>query len=93
MKLAARERRREQPKVEAAGIEPASRDISMKASTCVVDYLNLANARSNRQDRVSASQEQSLAKSVLDSDSRRVGFSDRLLCLSDEGPQPGSPIY
>ena len=25
--------------VEAAGIEPASRDISMKASTCVVDYL------------------------------------------------------
>ena len=25
--------------VEAAGIEPASRDISMQASTCVVDYL------------------------------------------------------
>ncbi len=30
------------PKVEAAGIEPASRDISMKASTCVADCLGLA---------------------------------------------------
>ena len=29
-------------KVEAAGIEPASRNISAKASTCVVDHLNLA---------------------------------------------------
>jgi hypothetical protein len=28
-------------KVEAAGIEPASRDISMPASTCVVVYLSL----------------------------------------------------
>ena len=26
--------------MEAAGIEPASRDISMKASTCVVEYLS-----------------------------------------------------
>ena len=29
-------------KVEAAGIEPASRGISMPASTCVADYLCLA---------------------------------------------------
>lgn len=27
--------------MEAAGIEPASRDISMRASTCVANYLNL----------------------------------------------------
>ena len=36
--------------VEAAGIEPASRDIFMKASTCVVDCLILARPASNRQD-------------------------------------------
>ena len=34
-KLASGERSR----VEAAGIEPASRDISTTASTCIVDYL------------------------------------------------------
>ena len=28
--------------MEAAGIEPASRDISMQASTCVVGYLRFA---------------------------------------------------
>ena len=29
--------------MEAAGIEPASRDISTEASTCVVDSLSLAS--------------------------------------------------
>ena len=43
--------------VEAAGIEPASRDIFMKASTCVVDCLILARADSNRQDAARASRE------------------------------------
>jgi len=43
--------------VEAAGIEPASRDIFMKASTCVVDYLILARVDSNRQDATRASRE------------------------------------
>jgi len=37
-------------KVEAAGIEPASRDASMQASTCVVDYLIFAANGSNRRD-------------------------------------------
>ena len=36
-------------KVEAAGIEPASRDISMPASTCVVDYLVFRPRAPNRQ--------------------------------------------
>ena len=35
--------------VEAAGIEPASRDISMKASTCVADYLSLVASSAYRQ--------------------------------------------
>ena len=38
--------------VEAAGIEPASRGVSMAASTCVVDDLNFATRASN--DRISA---------------------------------------
>ncbi len=51
--------------VEAAGIEPASRDISMKASTCVVDYLGFAASDSNRQDSAASSREQFLTSSVL----------------------------
>ena len=43
--------------LEAAGIEPASRDISAEASTCVVDLLSLADQRSDQQDRCSASQD------------------------------------
>ena len=44
--------------VEAAGIEPASRDIFMKASTHVVDCLILARVDSNRQDATRASRKQ-----------------------------------
>ena len=44
--------------VEAAGIEPASRDIFMKASTRVVDCLILARVDSNRQDANRASRKQ-----------------------------------
>jgi|GEM_PF-2733215 hypothetical protein len=36
--------------VEAAGFEPASRDIFMQASTYIVDSLVLANDNSARQD-------------------------------------------
>ncbi len=36
--------------VEAAGIEPASRDISERASTCVVSHLAFAPADSGRRD-------------------------------------------
>ena len=45
-------------RVEAAGIEPASRDIFMKASTRVVDCLILARVDSNRQDATRASRKQ-----------------------------------
>ena len=43
--------------VEAAGIEPASRDISMQASTCVVGYLNFARCAPARQGNPMTSQE------------------------------------
>ena len=35
--------------VEAAGIEPASREVSIVTSTCVVDCLNFARSTVNRQ--------------------------------------------
>ena len=52
--------------MEAAGIEPASRDISMTASTRVVDYLSLAELDENRHPASSASRELVLTSSVLD---------------------------
>jgi len=36
--------------VEAAGIEPASRNISMQASTYVVELLNLTKKHSDQHD-------------------------------------------
>jgi hypothetical protein len=44
-------------KVEAAGIEPASRNSSTKASTCVVELFNLAVALPCRPGRTAASPE------------------------------------
>ena len=52
--------------VEAAGIEPASRDASVRASTCVVDALGLTQLSSRRQDMGYAVREQVLTPSVLD---------------------------
>lgn len=51
--------------MEAAGIEPACRDISMQASTCVFDYLNFATWDSNRQDSREARGERFLTSGVL----------------------------
>ena len=79
-------------KVEAAGIEPASRNSSTQASTCVVELFNLATLRPCRPGRLAASSEQVLAASVPSSDSRRFGFSDGLLNHSDYGPQSGLPL-
>ena len=76
-------------KMEAAGIEPASRGGSMGASTCVVDLLDFADAGPNRQGPSAASQEQGLTASVPGSDSRRFGIGDQLSGLSDESHQPG----
>ena len=41
--------------MEAGGIEPPSRDVSERASTCVVDHLRFASGNSDRQDSPSAS--------------------------------------
>ena len=41
--------------VEVAGIEPASENLSHKASTCVVGVLNLTGYNSHRQDVYQAS--------------------------------------
>ena len=52
--------------MEAAGIEPASRDVSGQASTCVVGYLGFAPADAIRQAAVGASRRQGLGPSVAD---------------------------
>jgi hypothetical protein len=53
-------------KVEAAGIEPASRGPSAKASTCVVDVLVLTRPGSRRQDPTHAVRERFLTPDVPD---------------------------
>ena len=53
-------------RVEAAGIEPASRGISMKASTRVVDCLSLAPPDANRQAAGETVRERVLTASVPD---------------------------
>ena len=57
-------------KLEAAGIEPASCDISLQASTCVVDFLNLTLSSPNRQG---------------ESRARQNSFSSRTYCR-ETGP-------
>ncbi len=53
-------------RVEAAGIEPASRDISMQASTCVVGYLIVGISIANQQAFDHPIRELCFALSVLD---------------------------
>ncbi len=62
--------------VEAAGIEPASRNISAQASTCVVVEFDFAPRAPRRQGYLGTSQELGLIASVPDSDSRRVAIGD-----------------
>ena len=66
--------------VEAAGIEPASRDISMHASTCVFDYLNLTRQHACRRAYCPAIRKQVLADCVSD-----VTISDPDLVTSVQG--------
>ena len=79
-------------KVEAAGIEPASRDSSMTASTCVVGYLDFACRGPCRPGPRPTSSERFLTLGVPNSDPGRVGFGDGLSDLSDKTPQPGLPL-
>ena len=68
--------------VEAAGIEPASRDISTKASTCVVGALHFAawSFTSRLPGQLAGN---FFNRERTRRDSRRFGFGDRLLGLSD----------
>jgi len=79
-------------RVEAAGIEPASRDISMCASTCVVElFTRLASQTPGRQGACAASGN-GFNLGRTHNDPRRFGISDGLLGLSDKNPQSGLPL-
>ena len=80
-------------RVEAAGIEPASRDISAMASTCVAELLSFAYPAPTRQGAEKASPELGLIPGVPDSDPRRSGIGSRLLGLSGEDPQSGLRVF
>ena len=75
-----------QTEVEAAGIEPASRDISTMASTCVVDYLSFTGSPVNRQTEYPARREPFLTVKGLD-----MNHSDLELVTSIQG-SPAKPI-
>ena len=55
-----------EPKMEAAGIEPASRDVSATASTCMFGYLSFAGKVPNRQGARRAIRQRCLAAHVAD---------------------------
>lgn len=69
------EERRPTEAVEAAGIEPASRDISTPASTCVFGSLVLVAVRPNRQGMATTSREQVLTAGVPNTDPQRAEFA------------------
>jgi hypothetical protein len=78
--------------VEAAGIEPASRDVFTTTSTCVV--VDLVFVLSDAHDRL----RRDLARNKFDpqrlrQDCGRSGIDYRFLGLSGEIPQPGLPVY
>jgi len=75
--------------VEAAGIEPASRNGSMRASTCVVDYLIFAHMDPCRPGSTHTSRERVLTTGVPNNDPRRFGIGDQHSGLSDKSPQSG----
>ena len=72
--------------VEAAGIEPASRNISTQASTCVVVEFDFAPRPPRRQGYLGTSQELGLIASVLNNDSRRVAIGDGCPGHCDSNP-------
>jgi hypothetical protein len=88
-KKTAGEKDRKRLLVEAAGIEPASRDISMQASTSVVGNLNFAALALYRQSAQTASKELFLIPGIPRADPGRSGFDGRFSVLSGEEPQPG----
>ena len=78
--------------MEAAGIEPASRDVSIKASTCVVGDLDFTQTAEHRHPEVFAISKLYLATSVSKRDSLRSGIGDQHSRLSSETYQLGLSI-
>ena len=79
--------------MEAAGIEPASRDISMPASTCVAGLLPLFAGRppvGRVPGPLAGNGVLPGACPAVTPDEPELG--DQLLGLSDKSPQPGLPI-
>ena len=72
--------------MEAAGIEPASRDVSRLASTCVVVGLNFARPTEQRHPESQTSQKLCLVASVSN-----VTYYDLELVTSIQG-SPAEPI-
>ncbi len=72
--------------MEAAGIEPASRDVSIKASTCVVGDLDFTQTAEHRHPEVFAISKLYLATSVSN-----VTRCDLELVTSIQG-SPAKPI-
>ena len=69
--------------VEAAGIEPASRDISMRASTCVAVSFKLWLGGPQTAGSPTSKPGTFLALPVPGGEGGRFGFGDGLLSLSD----------
>ena len=76
IKIATYTRRCKWLNVEAAGIEPASRYVSVAASTCVADCLDFACGFPCRLGLPLASREWFLALGVPDSDPGRFGIGE-----------------
>src|SRR5688572_9810911 len=79
--------------MEAAGIEPASRDISAQTSTCVVETF--PRFRAPDPDRLGswrARREQVFSPGRARRDPGRSEIGNRLLGLSGEDPQSGLPV-
>ena len=68
--------------VEAAGIEPASRDVSMKASTCVADSLGFRLTDPCRPGSNQTSREQGFNSERARHGPERSGFGGRFLGFS-----------
>ena len=71
--------------VEAAGIEPASRDISVKASTRVLDLLIFAAGGSDQEDPPLAS-----ASKILSADPHAKSVEQPAFFISGRGRAPPS---
>ncbi len=78
--------------MEAAGIEPASRDVSTVASTCVVDCLSFAQLAVNRQTECQTSRKPNLTASVPDMTRGDPNLTTDFQVSSDKTLNPGNVL-